>query len=400
MPGEVALLAQHILDTHHALLKRELPRLGDFLRGHDPAVRIPFAKLRMLLDEHLFKEEQILFPMILALDAGPGGAGCGVDGPIAQMRSEHDLIRGLEHELRRVAHLADAERGALIALLDDLAEHARREDEELFPRAILLADAARGQPEPEPEPEPPPRATVPRPHVDHSVRVRHLGYSGLELTIDGETLVVDPKDVASHPVLVTWSERERTSGARGAPIVAGTPVVLDWLGTEGVALADHPVRMRGFTLHARFYQPIPYATAPEAARKTASAVRSPLLAIQRLAFTLRRPAERPVAVKIVRGDVSVLLLGQALHRFLSKSDLYALAEWAGPVELVIAGTDYDDERATGEHLAAFPAKHRVVADLTGEIRRALGLPVRDLAVAVGHAPGGTTGLSRGGIFSV
>ena len=138
MPTHLRTLAQSILDTHHALLKRELPRLGAAFRTAPPALRVPFASLRALLDEHLWKEEQILFPMIFALADGETPDGCGVEGPITQMRFEHDRIRELEAELRVAASLAEGEAYALRAMLDDLAEHARKEDEELFAEAMAV----------------------------------------------------------------------------------------------------------------------------------------------------------------------------------------------------------------------------------------------------------------------
>jgi pyruvate-formate lyase-activating enzyme/hemerythrin-like domain-containing protein len=139
---DTAALARTILDTHHALLHRELPRLAVALRTSPPELRAPFMRLKQVMDEHMMKEERILFPMIIALAEGGASAGCGVDGPIAQMGAEHHGIRRLEDELRGVASLAGPEEDALVALLDDLAEHARTEDEALFPAALALARAA------------------------------------------------------------------------------------------------------------------------------------------------------------------------------------------------------------------------------------------------------------------
>jgi hypothetical protein len=92
----------------------------------------------------------------------------------------------------------------------------------------------------------------------------------------------------------------------------------------------------------------------------------------------------------------VALLSQALHRFVRPADLAALVAWAGTVGLVVAGTDYDDEAAAGAMIGAFDARVRVLADLTGAIRRALGLPVRPLSVALAAAPPGTLLLEVGG----
>ena len=138
-------LIEHILATHHSLLKRELPRLGAAL--HDRELQAVFSELVMVLSEHMMKEEVILFPMVLALAAGEGASGCGVLGPVKQMGHEHGLIRELETRLRSLSARAGHEESALIALLDDLARHAATEDDQLFPLALALEAAALGAPE-------------------------------------------------------------------------------------------------------------------------------------------------------------------------------------------------------------------------------------------------------------
>ena len=135
-------LAQRILDTHHALLKRELPRLGGVLQKGDPELSRVFRELWQTMEEHLWKEEAILFPAIFALSDGEQAMGCGVMGPIRQMGYEHDIIRELETRLRKLAPRAGAEQSALIALLDDLAVHAQTEDDQLFPQALSLEENA------------------------------------------------------------------------------------------------------------------------------------------------------------------------------------------------------------------------------------------------------------------
>ena len=63
-PAELTALAEHILGTHHALLHRELPRLDAALSAAPRSLRAPFGHLKSLLDDHLMKEERILFPAI------------------------------------------------------------------------------------------------------------------------------------------------------------------------------------------------------------------------------------------------------------------------------------------------------------------------------------------------
>ncbi|MES2640356.1 MAG: hypothetical protein V4850_12765 [Myxococcota bacterium] len=240
-----------------------------------------------------------------------------------------------------------------------------------------------------------------------SIRLDHLGHSGLRVQIGGATLAVDAPVRVDDPLVVTWTERERVAGAvargkgTGGIALAAAPPVLAWLGLPGTVLGETwPTSFHGFLLQARPFTPIPYATAPEALRKLWSAVRAPTRAASRVAFTLGRPSTPPLALTIERGGVRVALLSQALHRFLAPADLAALVLWAGPVDLVVAGTDYDDEAATGAMIGAFDARVRVVADLTGSIRRALGLPVRPLEVALRAAPPGTRALEAGGTLDV
>lgn len=134
-----AVLVRHVLDTHHAPLRAELPRLAAALADAGPPVRAPFQHLHRLMEMHMDKEEHVLFPAILALTAPGGAEGCGVAGPIAQMSHEHEQIQVLETALREASRDAGPHEAALLAMLDDLCEHARFEDEELFPAALALS---------------------------------------------------------------------------------------------------------------------------------------------------------------------------------------------------------------------------------------------------------------------
>lgn len=225
----------------------------------------------------------------------------------------------------------------------------------------------------------------------------HLGYSGLSLQIGSSTLLVDPPTAPHAPTLVTWTERERVAGvrARVPPLLAAAPAVLRWLDRPGVELAEGPTLFAGWAVRAVPYPPIPYATPREALRKTFSALRSPRLALDRLRHTLRRPRTPPLAVEVSREGVRVAFLGQALHRFTSDEALEGFVRAFGGADLLVAGTDYDDEGATGRLACAFGARNTVIADLTGPIRRVLGLPTRPLTTVLATAPSGTRLLAEG-----
>lgn len=143
-------LIEHILHAYHRPLDEELPRLealatkvarvhGD---THDSLATIlsVFVGLKVELEEHMAKEEQILFPMIL------GGHGMMADGPIAVMRDEHDEVGAVLTRLRALTHDYDLPPQAcnswralwhgLAALEESLHQHIHLENNVLFPRAL------------------------------------------------------------------------------------------------------------------------------------------------------------------------------------------------------------------------------------------------------------------------
>src|SRR6478672_10497246 len=71
-------LCDNIESTHHAYLKRELPRLEFLARkvadrhgDHRPELvelRDVFLRMKAKMDSHMFKEEQVLFPLCRQLD--------------------------------------------------------------------------------------------------------------------------------------------------------------------------------------------------------------------------------------------------------------------------------------------------------------------------------------------
>lgn len=133
-------LVQHILSTHHELLRRELPRLSNALAVDGPdELASGFRQFEAYMMTHMAKEEQILFPSILELCRG-GGAGC-LRGAMIQMNYEHEVIEKLELGLRDLA-LGTRHETDIAALLDDLEVHAGLEDDVLFPavRALIQPD--------------------------------------------------------------------------------------------------------------------------------------------------------------------------------------------------------------------------------------------------------------------
>ena len=100
-------LIEHILVTYHRPLDEELPRLEEMMRkvhrvhgSKDPArfdaLLETVLAIRADMEQHLPKEEQVLFPMILT------GRGRLADGPMHVMELEHDALGGLLRRLREL----------------------------------------------------------------------------------------------------------------------------------------------------------------------------------------------------------------------------------------------------------------------------------------------------------
>lgn len=157
LPGE---LADYIVETHHAFLRRELPRLDAMARrvavvhgGHTSSliqVNEIFHALYLELDAHMIKEEEILFPAIRAMAAG--GAAIPLDGPIASMMREHEDVGGDLAGIRKLTRDYDPPADAcntyralfagLADLEEDLHRHIHLENQVLFPAAERLAKCA------------------------------------------------------------------------------------------------------------------------------------------------------------------------------------------------------------------------------------------------------------------
>jgi regulator of cell morphogenesis and NO signaling len=157
-------LIDHILATHHAYLKSQLPRLSAMLakilakhEGRHGDVLRPLAEtfrpMRSELESHLMKEETILFPLIRQLEAAGAGESqrfhCGsVRNPIRVMVAEHDTAGEALGRLRELTAGYTAPKDAcntfrafyaeLAELERDLHRHIHLENNILFPRAVEL----------------------------------------------------------------------------------------------------------------------------------------------------------------------------------------------------------------------------------------------------------------------
>ena len=102
-------LIDHILTVYHQPLKEELPRIEEMMRKvhrvHGDKDRARFDALletvlavKSDIEQHLPKEEQILFPMI---KAGRGGMATG---PMHVMEMEHDTLGALLRKIRSLTN--------------------------------------------------------------------------------------------------------------------------------------------------------------------------------------------------------------------------------------------------------------------------------------------------------
>lgn len=161
-------LIAHILEKHHAYLRTELPRLGQLLakvlEAHGAThgeslrpLRDVFGALREELEQHMGKEENILFPFVQQMERAKvsGGSrelrGMSVRNPIWVMEQEHESAGNALREIRRLTadyRLPEDGCRTYQALLDglqtleaDLHEHIHLENNILFPQAVQLEES-------------------------------------------------------------------------------------------------------------------------------------------------------------------------------------------------------------------------------------------------------------------
>lgn len=162
--ASLADLIGHIQTRYHEPLRSELPRLeamvakvvsrhGDKLPDLLPPLFETFVQLREELLEHMLKEDRVLFPAIVALEAGTplpvSDAGTWLPSPIGVMEAEHESagqalarMRELTHDYTPPEWACPTFRGlyfGLAQLETDMHLHVHLENHILFPRALQLA---------------------------------------------------------------------------------------------------------------------------------------------------------------------------------------------------------------------------------------------------------------------
>ena len=156
-------LINHILQTHHVFTRSEMDRiklLADKVIGvhgsnHPELLKIGdlFQRLCADLKPHMFKEEQVLFPYIVAMENAqaqgqplPFATFGTVKNPVWMMTKEHDAAGDILRELRvvtsdyRVPPHGCISYQTLYQALEgfekDLHQHIHLENNILFPKAV------------------------------------------------------------------------------------------------------------------------------------------------------------------------------------------------------------------------------------------------------------------------
>lgn len=157
LPGEAGALAHDIVDTHHAWMWEEMPRLLALVekvnRVHGERhpeladVLATYTEAIGELEPHMTTEERVVFPTISKMERGQMPSA-PLEPRISQLRVEHQLVGALFARLRELTSNwtpPEDACGSYRAMLDglhtmerDLHEHIHKENNVLFTRALDL----------------------------------------------------------------------------------------------------------------------------------------------------------------------------------------------------------------------------------------------------------------------
>lgn len=162
---DIPFLIDYIVNTHHKYVIQSLPVIFEFTqkvarvhgKEHPEVVVVArlFMKVMDELNQHMMKEENVLFPYIKQLfkiksedgsiHTPPFGT---VMNPINMMEHEHDVVGNLMHEIRNITNNYSLPDGAcnsyrysyskLNEFEEDLHQHIHLENNILFPKTIDL----------------------------------------------------------------------------------------------------------------------------------------------------------------------------------------------------------------------------------------------------------------------
>jgi regulator of cell morphogenesis and NO signaling len=168
--GSLAELTAHIVKTHHAFVRREIPQLESLAEkvstkhgANHPEllhIRSVFHGVGQELLMHMMKEESVLFPYIERMEEAvvehqpilppPFGS---IANPVRMMEQEHASAGAALKAMREASHDYTAPEDACTsyqalyhafdAFEKDLHQHIHLENNVLFPRAIEMETSGR-----------------------------------------------------------------------------------------------------------------------------------------------------------------------------------------------------------------------------------------------------------------
>ncbi|MCX7749505.1 MAG: iron-sulfur cluster repair di-iron protein [Clostridia bacterium] len=106
-------LIEYIENTHHVYVKNALPELNELVTkimrvhgiNHDVLFRVHklFSTLKAEIEQHLIKEEDVLFPMIRDYDKDPSKESISlIDKALNELENEHEAAGDILKELRKI----------------------------------------------------------------------------------------------------------------------------------------------------------------------------------------------------------------------------------------------------------------------------------------------------------
>ena len=153
-------LIDHIILKHHRYINEELPLLSPYVtkvlrvhgqnQPHLAQIHHLFHELQIELEQHLIKEEQEDFPLILELEQNPTkNLFKKLQVVVENLENEHSHAGNILRELREITNDYTPPEGAcgtyslvyqrLFDLESDLFQHIHLENHVLFPRALAQA---------------------------------------------------------------------------------------------------------------------------------------------------------------------------------------------------------------------------------------------------------------------
>ena len=154
-------MIDYIISKHHAFLKRNMPEVSELattiLRVHGAnhnelfSVHKLFHTLKAELDQHMIKEEELLFPLIKEYENKPSKELLGkISKVMKETEDEHETAGGVLKELRKVTDqykIPDDVCGTFRKTYEmlqeveaDLFQHIHLENNILFRRMCIQAN--------------------------------------------------------------------------------------------------------------------------------------------------------------------------------------------------------------------------------------------------------------------